>query len=343
MENVSPLITPQDIRSFQRALFRWYSQNGRDLPWRRTRDPYAILISEIMLQQTQVATVIPYYNRWLSRFPNFHALAAASETEVLHAWQGLGYYSRARNLHAAAFTISQDYAGTCPTTVEELLALPGIGRYTAHAILTFAYDRPVGIVEANTTRLLARIFNVSARIDSAPAHQAIWSHAFQLVPRRRPGEFNSALMDLGATVCLPRAPRCGICPAKPFCQATDPMALPVRKARPVRQKLKEQHTFALQGSRLLLQRCQKRWRGMWMLPALATRPARKHPLHVSTFPFTHHKVTLEIFAASSKQIPRKEQQWFKINALDALPIPSPHWRAITALLTKLGPVASRFG
>ena len=326
------MITPQEIRSFQRALLRWYSRNGRDLPWRRTRDPYAILISEIMLQQTQVATVIPYYNRWLRRFPNFHALAAASETEVLHAWQGLGYYSRARHLHAAARTISEDYAGRCPSTAEELLALPGIGRYTAHAILTFAYDRSVGIVEANTTRLLARIFNVSAQIDSAPAREAIWSRAFQLVPRRRAGEFNSALMDLGATVCLPRTPRCGVCPAKPFCQATDPIALPVRKARPATKKLKEQHAFAFQRGHLLLQRCQKRWRGMWMLPALETRPAKEHPLHVSTFPFTHHKVTLEVFADPAKRMVREAQQWFAISALDSLPIPSPHRRAIMALL-----------
>ena len=131
------------IRSFQSAVLRWYRQNGRDLPWRHTRDPYAILVSEFMLQQTQVATVIPYYREWLRRFPDFHALAVAPEMDVLHAWQGLGYYSRARNLHATARIIAADFDGVCPQTVTELIGLPGIGRYTANAILTFAFDRPV--------------------------------------------------------------------------------------------------------------------------------------------------------------------------------------------------------
>ncbi len=285
-----------------------------------------------MLQQTQVATVIPYYKRWLERFPNFKALAAASETDVLHAWQGLGYYSRARHLQATARRIVTDYGGQCPETAGALLALPGIGRYTAHAILTFAFDQPVGIVEVNTGRLLARLFNIRAPIDSAAGRETIWGHAFQLVPKLGAGEFNSALMDLGATVCLPRAPQCESCPVEQFCQATDPAALPARKPPPAREKLREQHAFALQRGRLLLQRCQKRWRGMWMLPTLEPPPANQPPLHISIFPFTNHKVTLEIFAVAPNPTARPEQQWFKTDALDSLPIPSPHRRAITALL-----------
>jgi A/G-specific adenine glycosylase len=327
--HASPFLNTQNIRSFRRALLRWYSRNGRDLPWRRTRDPYAILVSEIMLQQTQVATVIPYYHEWLRRFPDFHALAAASETDVLHAWQGLGYYSRARNLHATAQKISRDHAGRCPATIEELRALPGIGRYTAHAILTFAYDQPVGIVEANTTRLLARMFNVVSPVDSTRGREILWNHAARVVPQNRSGEFNSALIDLGATICLPRAPRCGICPVKPFCKATNPFALPTRKPRPATKRLTERHVFAFQRGKLLLQRCQKRWRGMWMLPPLDS-PANQPALHVSTFPFTHHRVTLKVFASSAQPGAPKEQRWFSVSALNSLPIPSPHRRAIEA-------------
>jgi A/G-specific adenine glycosylase len=285
-----------------------------------------------MLQQTQVATVIPYYEEWLQRFPDFHALAAASETDVLHAWQGLGYYSRARNLHAAAQTISRDHAGKCPATIEELRALPGIGRYTAHAIMTFAFDQRVGIVEANTTRLLARMFNVSSPVDSTRGRAMLWTHATRIVPRNSSGEFNSALIDLGATICLPRTPRCGICPARPFCKATNPLALPTRKPRPATQRLTERHAFAYQRGALLLQRCQKRWQGMWMLPPLDDAPADQPALHLSTFPFTYHRVALQVFASSAKRSARKEQQWFSVSAIDTLPIPSPHRRAIKALL-----------
>jgi A/G-specific adenine glycosylase len=323
-------------RSFRAALLRWYARHGRDLPWRQTRDPYAILVSEIMLQQTQVATVIPYYKEWLRRFPDFRALANASEAEVLHAWQGLGYYSRARNLHAAAARISQGYGGRCPQTASELTALPGLGRYTVNAILTFAFDQPVGIVEANTMRLLARIFNVSAPVDAAAGREAIWNHAARLVPRRRSREFNSALMDLGATICRPRAPQCGICPAKPFCRATDPLRLPRKKPRPALKRLTEHHVFAMQRGRVLLQHCQKRWRGMWMLPEWNGPAKRQPPLHISTFPFTHHQVTLKIFAGSARDVGGSGEKWFSGAALHSIPIPSPHRRALTALLAVEG-------
>jgi A/G-specific adenine glycosylase len=324
-----------EISSFRRNLLRWYGRHGRDLPWRRTRDPYAVLVSEIMLQQTQVATVIPYYNEWLRRFPDFRVLAHASESEVLHAWQGLGYYSRARNLHAAAARISRDHKGQCPATVIELAALPGIGRYTSNAILTFAFDRPVPIVEANIVRLLARMFSISASIDTTPGREAIWNHAARLVPPRRARDFNSALMDLGATICLPRAPQCGICPAKPFCRATNPLRLPRKKPRPALKKVTERHLLTMQCGRVLLQHCQKRWRGMWMLPEWNGRAKKSPPLHISTFPFTHHQVTLEIFSGSAREISSGgKEKWFSVAALDSIPVPSPHRRALVALLKK---------
>ena len=153
-----------NILEFRSALNYWYRKNGRDLPWRRTRDPYAVLVSEFMLQQTQVATVMPYYKKWLQRFPNFAALAHASEAEVLHAWQGLGYYARARNLHATAKLVVDRHRGRFPRSIEQIVQLPGVGKYTAHAIATFAFDQSVPIVEANTSRVLSRLFyNFSAR------------------------------------------------------------------------------------------------------------------------------------------------------------------------------------
>lgn len=330
------MTTAFNVSRFQKTVSDWYSKNGRDLPWRRTHDPYAILVSEFMLQQTQVATVIPYYEAWLRRFPDFHALAAASESEVLHAWQGLGYYSRARHLHATARQISTEHGGECPTELDQLLALRGIGRYTAHAVLTFAHDQPVGIVEANTGRLLARLFNVSAPIDSTTGRRIIWDHATRLVPRKASGNFNSALIDLGATVCLARKPRCGLCPVKRFCRATDPLILPIKKPRAAQVNLIEQHSFILQRGRVLLQRCRKRWRGMWMLPACKSPRAQKNALSVSTFPFTHHKITLQVFRGPPPRLRPGQLQWFPVGALDSLPLPSPHRRAIVALLASRG-------
>jgi A/G-specific adenine glycosylase len=289
-----------------------------------------------MLQQTQVATVIPYYKEWLRRFPTFDALAAASEQEVLHAWQGLGYYSRARNLQAAAQRVSREHGGRCPKIAAELLALPGIGRYTAHAVLTFAYDQPVGIAEANIIRLLSRIFDVAAPVDEAAGRELIWKHAASLVPGQRAAEFNSALMDLGATVCLPRNPQCGVCPAKPFCLATDPLARPRKKARPAPKKLTEAHLFTFRRGRILLEQCQKRWRGMWMLPAIEISSARLPLLHRAIFPFTHHQVTLKVFA-SPDHAPANGHKWFPLSQLSSIPIPSPHRRAIEALQIKEEP------
>src|SRR5215470_3253568 len=166
----------QNVRALRRSLVGWYRRHGRDLPWRRTRDPYAVLVSEFMLQQTQVATVIPYYHNWLRTFPNLASLARASENEVLRAWQGLGYYARARNLHATAKTVVDRHGGQFPRAIGQMQQLPGIGRYTAHAVASFAFNRRVPIVEANTARVLARLFNFHESIDSDPGRKKLWEH-----------------------------------------------------------------------------------------------------------------------------------------------------------------------
>jgi A/G-specific adenine glycosylase len=236
---------------FRRALLAWYRQHGRDLPWRRTRDPYAIVVSELMLQQTQVATVIPYFHNWLQRFPTFQALAEADESDVLHAWQGLGYYARARNLHATAKIVVSDYGGVFPSSVAEIRKLPGLGRYTANAVATFALNQAVPIVEANTARCLARLSNLQVRIDTGEGQTHLWELAASLVPKRFAGTYNSALTDLGALICVSGIPRCGICPVRSFCSAINPAALPLKKTRTATVQLTEDHSFVIKEGSVL--------------------------------------------------------------------------------------------
>jgi A/G-specific adenine glycosylase len=282
-----------------------------------------------MLQQTQVATVVPYYDGWLRRFPTVAALAAASEDDVLHAWQGLGYYSRARNLRAAAVTVMQKHGGRFPESPDVIRELPGVGRYTANAIATFAFDQSVPIVEANISRVLSRLFDLQVPIDTGPGREQLWSHARQLLPTTHAREHNSALMELGALVCGTR-PKCGLCPVRRFCRTTDPSLLPRKKPRPALQLRTENHSFVMRRGRVLLEQSTDRWRGMWILPRLATTP-RRRPLHRLEFPFTHHRVTLEVYrGVAGKLIPLR--QWFGRDELASIPIPSPHRRALTAIL-----------
>ncbi len=208
-----------DMAGFQRALRAWFRAGKRDLPWRRTRDPYRIWISEIMLQQTRVAAAVPYYERFLKRFPTVRALAQARSEQVLRYWAGLGYYSRARNLHRAAREIVARRSGRFPRAYDAALRLPGVGRYTAAAVLSIAYDAPHAVLDGNVARVLARI---EARCGDLRAPQP-WSElqksAQELLAPNKPGEWNQALMELGATVCTPRAPRCGSCPVSRWCAA----------------------------------------------------------------------------------------------------------------------------
>ena len=273
-----------DPREFRRSLQRWFRLSGRDLPWRRTRDPYAILVSEFMLQQTQVATVIPYYQRWLKRFPDFTALAHASESDVLHAWQGLGYYARARNLHAAGKFVEENCGGQLPLDTARIAQLPGVGRYTAGAIASFAFDRSEPIVEANIARVLARLTNwdTSDRCRCGPG--LIFGAPRQsLLPAKNARDHNSALMDLGAMICLPRRPRCDACPVRRFCRAVEPELLPRKKATRATVYLTEHHAFTRERNRVLLEQSHDRWRGMWILPRLQATP-RRQPLVKLVFP-----------------------------------------------------------
>jgi A/G-specific adenine glycosylase len=212
-------IPAAEIQKFRRRLLSWFSERKRDLPWRRTRDPYRIWLSEIMLQQTRVAAVIPYYERFLETFPNVRALARAKTDRVLANWAGLGYYSRARNLQHAAKEIVARHAGQFPREYEAALALPGIGRYTAAAVLSIAYEAPRAVLDGNVARVLARIGAVRGDLREHAMWRNLDAKAQDLLARKAPGDWNQAMMELGATLCTPKSPRCGECPVEKWCRA----------------------------------------------------------------------------------------------------------------------------
>ena len=291
-----------------------------------------------MLQQTQVATVIPYYHNWLRTFPDFASLARASENEVLRAWQGLGYYARARNLHATAKTVMDRHNGNFPREIEQMRQLSGIGKYTAHAVGSFAFDQSLPIVEANTGRVLARLFNLRESIDSDAGRKMLWQHAASFLPKSDASTFNSALLDLGALICVARKPKCDVCPVKAFCCAKNPAALPVRKSRPETKRLIETHALIVRRGRILLEQSRHRWRGMWILPALVIdcleKPRfQRRPVYESVFPFTHHRVTLSVYRRVAPKRIAPGQQWF--GSIEEVAMPSPHRRAAQSLIQTL--------
>jgi A/G-specific adenine glycosylase len=259
-------------------LLRWYDRHRRSLPWRETRDPYAIWVSEIMLQQTQVKTVIPYFERWMARFPTVCALATAAEDDVLHAWQGLGYYSRARSLKRAAELVLERFQGELPRAPEDLRALPGVGPYSAGAIASIAFGERVPVVDGNVIRVLTRLFGLRGDPTRAPLKAELWRRAEGLVPRKRPGDFNQALMELGATVCTPEAPGCDACPLAAACEARARGMTSVLPDLPPRAKPTEVAMVAAvverRGRVLVLKRPADaaRWPSMWQFPSVELEP-----------------------------------------------------------------------
>jgi A/G-specific adenine glycosylase len=251
-------------RRFQRRLLNWFDRHKRDLPWRKDRDPYRVWLSEIMLQQTRVAAVIDHYHRFLRRFPSPEKLASAREASVLAAWSGLGYYRRARMLHAAAKMIVKEHEGEFPRSAEELRALPGIGRYTAAAVASIAFDQPVAVVDGNVERVLQRLQGKNL------SGENLWAVAGELLSRQHPGDFNQAMMELGATVCLPRQPQCLLCPVSDLCTTRGELQ---RQKKATRQTKRDIHyTLARQnGSLFLVQRSKTAtlMPGMWELPESA--------------------------------------------------------------------------
>ena len=317
-------------------MLEWFSRQGRDLPWRRTRNPYAVLVSEFMLQQTQVVTVLDYYRRWLERFPTVCALADAPQDDVLRQWEGLGYYARARNLHRAAQVIRDEHGGEFPRTLEQIAALPGVGRYTAGAVFSFAYDLPAPIVDANIARVLSRVIHLRIPIDTAPGQRALWAAAEQLLPTENARLYNNALMELGATVCRTRAPQCLLCPVLTFCAAAphDPERLPIKRARKATIALTEDCAWIVHEGRLLLQQgVGSRWKGLWKLPPLADpAPLGTEPLMHLAYPFTHYQVTLRVYPESAPLVPGQDQAWCPLDSLESVAMAAPHRRAVRHLL-----------
>ncbi len=203
----------------QKALLKWFDRNQRDLPWRKTKDPYSVFVSEMMLQQTQVKTVIPYYERFMRELPDWTSLAVAPEEKVLKLWEGLGYYRRARNLRLAAQMIARDFKGKLPDQLDQIRILPGVGPYSAGAILSIAFQKPIPLVDGNVKRVFSRLFLLKGSLKSGIGRENVWKLAQSLVPAKQPGDYNQALMELGATTCLPENPLCLLCPLNFLCQA----------------------------------------------------------------------------------------------------------------------------
>lgn len=322
---------------FAATLAAWFRKHGRDYPWRRTADPYAILVSEIMLQQTQIATVLDrgYYESWMRRFPDFASLAAADEAEVLKAWEGLGYYRRARNLQKLAVTVMRDFAGRFPRDLDQIQSLPGIGPYTAGAIASFAFDEPQPIVDGNVARVLSRVFDDDTPIDSTAGKKQLWKRAAEFVSAAEsPRSFNSALMELGQTICRPVSPSCNECPVQRFCRTERPGCLPVKQARTAITTVTERVFFCETAAGILLeQETGARRTGLWKLPALPEAARLPPVLLKSAYTITRYRVTLWVheppgsrrtWPASHRFIARAE--------LSAVPMPSPYRRAMDAIL-----------
>jgi A/G-specific adenine glycosylase len=258
-------------QAFAEALLAWFRAHQRDLPWRRTGDPYAIWVSEVMLQQTQVQTVLPYYERFMQRFPTLEALAGAPEEDVIREWAGLGYYARARNLRRGAQAVLAEYGGQIPREAPKLLRLPGVGRYTAGAIASIAYNEPAPILDGNVMRVLCRVFGLRGNPKSAPLQNRLWELAEALIPVGAAREFNPAMMELGATVCLPVAPRCDMCPVAELCVARREgiqEQLPETPPAPATEALRTVAGVLWREGRVLLARRRPggRWSGMWQFP-----------------------------------------------------------------------------
>ncbi|MGC1371315.1 MAG: A/G-specific adenine glycosylase [Candidatus Sulfotelmatobacter sp.] len=298
--NSGPRIDPffLDVRDFRRPLLTWYEANARRLPWRESRDPYRVWVSEIMLQQTRVAAVIEHYHEFLRRFPNVEKLAKAREASVLATWSGLGYYRRARMLHAAAQVITREHNGNFPRTAELLQELPGIGRYTAAAVASIAFGEPVAVVDGNVERVLYRLSGKKL------TQEQLWNAAQRLLDAKRPGDFNQSMMELGATVCTPRAPACRTCPVVDLCATRGETAA----TKSVPQKKREIHYSLIcrdnnsHGAQVFLVRRPQDaalMAGMWELPEMLSREGVAEELFVLRHSITVTDYTVHLWRGPS--------------------------------------------
>ena len=328
----------QGRAAFREALTGWFSRNGKDYPWRRTREPYAILISEVMLQQTQIATVLGrgFYVRFLETFPDVESLAAADDGRLLKAWEGLGYYRRVRMLRETARAVIAGHGGGFPIETEALMLLPGVGRYTAGALRAFAFDLPSAVVDGNVARVLARVMDFSDPVDDTAGLKQLWAWAEILADPERSRIYNSALMELGQTVCRPGVPDCLSCPVAEFCKTRHPETLPLKRQKTTITAVDEHALWVRDsGGRLLLHReAAKRREGLWKLPT--REPAEISGLPVLTehrYTITRYRVTLRVHDGAARNFqPAADESWLDAGQIHALAMPSPFRRVIERLL-----------
>ncbi len=349
------------ITGFARRLLDWYAIHGRrDLPWQATRDPYPIWISEIMLQQTQVPTVIPYFNRLITRFPNVYALASAVEDEVLHQWAGLGYYTRARNLHKAAQQIVDEHGGQFPTDIDTLQELPGVGRSTAAAILAFSTGRRHAILDGNVKRVLARYYAIDGYPGQSVVQDRLWQRAQRNTPHERVAEYTQAIMDLGATLCMRRKPKCWICPVKTRCKARlegTPERYPTpkpKKSLPIKRS--QMLVLTDKRGRVLLERRPPAgiWGGLWCFPEcdaeddihqwasqrLGVKIKSKPPLQEIRHTFSHYRLVVvpipaTMVGASSWVMESNQQLWYKPDVNNEIGLAAPVKRLLDVIIPPL--------
>jgi len=338
----------------QKSLLRWYALHKRDLPWRHTRDPYKIWVSEIMLQQTQVATVIPYYERWIRIFPTLASLAQAPLSRAMELWAGLGYYRRVRMFREAARHIQEELGGRIPGSAEKLRELPGIGRYTAGAIASIALGEKTPVLDGNVIRILSRIFAIPRSVDLPVTLEKLWGLAASLLPDQNPGDLNQALMELGATVCFPLTPQCSRCPVHKICVAHrkgKELSYPVRSQKNRYEKIQMASLVIRNGRKevwLEKQPERGRWGGLWMFPFWSNkkemleeiRSLDLKPSHFLTVPhaFTKYRITLEVYEAESEMkggfLKKRNGKWLAITKLKGSALPSPHKKIAQALIAR---------
>ena len=349
-------------KTLQKKLLNWYADEKREMPWRDNLDPYRILVSEFMLQQTQVKTVIPYFERWMKSFPTLKKLAQARETTVLKHWEGLGYYSRARNLRKTAQKILQDYSGKIPDSMAEILKLPGVGRYTAGAVLSIAFGQKVPVLDGNVKRVLSRLFLLRENGATRKSENILWERMENLLPQTGSGNFNQAFMELGATICLPQNPLCLLCPLKQTCQAQKSgtqKLYPPRKPAPPATKINVSAAVIFQRNKVFIQ---KRMigglmGGLWEFPGGKFEPNETAEqclhreireelgvaLHVDEklmtlqHSYTQFRVTLHVFLCKIRSgkltpIQCEEWKWVKLKELGAYPFPAANVKIVKSLM-----------
>lgn len=346
------------------AILAWFAENRRDLPWRRTYDPYHVWISEIMLQQTQMERGVEYFNRWMKKFPTVEALVPAGEQEVLKAWEGLGYYSRALNIRRAAAIIAVEHGGRVPEDYSQLLALPGIGPYTAAAVMSIAFDRPYPVVDANVERVFARLRDIDEPVENSGVRRKVEEFTAALVREVSPRDMNQAIMELGALVCKPKSPGCPDCPVRELCQAYMAGTVdqrPVPETRKPKIDINMACTIISRGNRIFIQqrRYDDVWGGLWEFPGgrikdgetpsttaarelyeeTEFRAAELEPFHTVTHFYTRYRVTLHSFLTTihndGSVEPRLhaalQYRWVSPAELENYPFPAGH-RRLAAML-----------